>query len=123
MHSKWSGEALVLDLKLSAASPETYALQFSSARIADSDYRDSIKIRRFNSNTSAFKVVRDKELSEHFSSETTMWTGRKWSDYPVLVRVMIIWILLRLQHRIHGLSESDGSRTVRPEYNVQYKGI
>ena len=87
-------ETLVFDLDLSAAITGRYALQLSSAGVIDKDYRGNIKVILCNNNTSTFKIVRGRELPKHFCVQPTMWTGKKLSNYPVLVWVMVFWVLL-----------------------------
>ena len=76
------GGRLVLDLNLSAAIPEGYALQLSSrsglasqglwtlAGVIDSDYRGSIKAILFNSNSSAFKIAKGQRITQAFLFRT-----------------------------------------------------
>ena len=76
------GGRLVLDLNLSAAIPEGYALQLSSrsglasqelwtlAGVIDSNYRGSIKVILFNSNNSAFKIAKGQRITQAFLFRT-----------------------------------------------------
>ena len=76
------GEKLVLDLNLSTAIPEGYALQLSSrsglasrglwtlAGVIDSDYRGSIKVILFKSNNSAFKIAKGQRITQAFLFRT-----------------------------------------------------
>ena len=76
------GGKLVLDLNLSAAIPEGYALQLSSrsglasqglwtlAGVIDSDYRGNIKVILFNSNNSAFKIAKGQRIMQAFLFRT-----------------------------------------------------
>ena len=76
------GGTLLLDLNISAAIPEGYALQLSSrselaspglwtlAGVIDSDYRGIINVILFNSNTSPFKIVKGQRITQAFLFQT-----------------------------------------------------
>ena len=76
------GQKLVLDLNLSAAIPEGYALHLSSrsglaswglwtlAGVIDRDYRGSIKVILFKSNNSAFKIAKGQRITQAFLFRT-----------------------------------------------------
>ena len=92
------GRTLVLDLNISTAIPEGYALQLSSrsglasrglwtlAGVIDSDYRGSIKVILFNSTTSAFKIVKGQRITQAFLFQTYNVDWKEVEQLPTTSR-------------------------------------